>query len=436
MSHEKGLYTDDMESKGAVQPGILELVRTSTTTTIDPGPPPDGGLKAWTQALMAHLVIFNTWGYINSFGAFQTYYSQALDQPPSTISWVGSIQIFLLFFIGTFSGQLLDAGYFWYTFGVGSVLQLVGVFTASVSKTYWSLLLSQGVCTGIGSGLLFCPAVALASTYFLRNRSVAIGIAASGTATGGVVFPIIVRQLLPTAGVGWAIRTLGFIMVFNTIIVALFMRPRLPPRPFGPIIDWDAFRNPSYTLYAIGMFFSFWGIYFAFYYIGSFARSELGFAYQDSIDLLIIMNGIGLPGRIIPNFVADRWIGPLNMLLPFTGIVSVMLFGWPGVHSKAGVYAWAAMYGTFAAGIQSLFPATLSSLSSDPKKRGVHMGMVFTVVSFACLSGPPLGGALLTSDDGGYLYGQIWAALSILLASCFLVAARISKTGWKLRVRC
>lgn len=32
----------------------------------DPGPPPDGGLKAWTQAIMGHLVLANTWGFIQS----------------------------------------------------------------------------------------------------------------------------------------------------------------------------------------------------------------------------------------------------------------------------------------------------------------------------------------------------------------------------------
>jgi hypothetical protein len=35
--------------------------------------------------------------------------------PPSDISWIGSIQIFLLFFIGTFSGRATDAGYFRFT---------------------------------------------------------------------------------------------------------------------------------------------------------------------------------------------------------------------------------------------------------------------------------------------------------------------------------
>lgn len=27
----------------------------------DPGPPPDGGIRAWTQVLVGHLVIMNTW---------------------------------------------------------------------------------------------------------------------------------------------------------------------------------------------------------------------------------------------------------------------------------------------------------------------------------------------------------------------------------------
>lgn len=123
----------------------------------DPGPPPNGGVMAWTQAIMAHLVVFNTWGYINSFGVFQTYYVGAFNQPPSAISWVGSIQIFLLLFVGTFSGRLTDAGYFRAIFWTGSVLQLVGVFMTSFSTKYWHLLLAQGICTGLGNGLLFCP---------------------------------------------------------------------------------------------------------------------------------------------------------------------------------------------------------------------------------------------------------------------------------------
>jgi len=56
--------------------GVLSKVLSKTisrTSTLDPGPPPDGGFDAWTQALLSHLIVFNTWGYINSFGVFQTY---------------------------------------------------------------------------------------------------------------------------------------------------------------------------------------------------------------------------------------------------------------------------------------------------------------------------------------------------------------------------
>lgn len=43
--------------------GILSRVlsRVRSEDTLDPGPPPDGGLTAWTQVALAHLVIFNSW---------------------------------------------------------------------------------------------------------------------------------------------------------------------------------------------------------------------------------------------------------------------------------------------------------------------------------------------------------------------------------------
>ena len=77
---------------------------------------------------MLHLTIFSTFGYTTSFGSFQTYYEGTLGLSPFTISWLGSVQIFLLFFIGTFSGRALDAGLFRSVYITGSVLQILGTF--------------------------------------------------------------------------------------------------------------------------------------------------------------------------------------------------------------------------------------------------------------------------------------------------------------------
>lgn len=107
---EKESKTEDVRDLPVLNssiPGLLGVLgRTvSRSSYVDPGPPPDGGLTAWTQAIMGHLIVFNTWGYINCFGVFQTYYAHTLNHSPSDISWIGSTQVFLLFFVGTFSGR-------------------------------------------------------------------------------------------------------------------------------------------------------------------------------------------------------------------------------------------------------------------------------------------------------------------------------------------
>jgi len=72
----------------------------------------------------------------------------------------------------------------------------------SLATKYWQLFLAQGICTGLGNGLLFCPALSVLFTYFAKRRALAIGIAACETATEAVVFSAIVQQLLPKIGIG------------------------------------------------------------------------------------------------------------------------------------------------------------------------------------------------------------------------------------------
>jgi MFS family permease len=219
------------------------------------------------QAFMGHLVLINSWGYLSSFGFFQEHYTSTLNATPSAVSWIGSIQIFLVYIVGTFSGRALDAGHFHKILALGSFLQIIGVFTTSVSTQYWQLFLAQGVCKGLGDGLVFCPTVSLVATYFSTRRSLAMAITASGGATGGIIFPLIAQQLLPKVGFGWTVRVMAFVILFNTIIVLLVARVRLPPRKTGPIVEWNAFKEPSYTLFCIGMFFNLWAVYFAYFYV-------------------------------------------------------------------------------------------------------------------------------------------------------------------------
>lgn len=414
-------------------PSILAtLTRTKSKASSwkDPGPPPDGGTKAWLQVVCGHLTVMSSWGLINSFGVFQTYYVTALGRPPSDIAWIGSFQVFLTFFIGTFTGRLTDAGYFRSVYLLGSFLSVFGLMMASLSTQYYQLFLAQGVLVGLGNGCIFCPMLALTSTYFSTKRSLAIGFAACGSASGGLIFPVMVQQLLPEIGFPWTMRALGLVVFISLAFCNVFARQRLPPRRTGAIVEWGAFKEATYTLFAIGMFLNFWGVYFAFFYIGSFARNIIGLPYTSSINLILVLNGVGFAGRLLPNFIADRWTGPLNIMIPITFGSSLIMYCMIAVTSDHGLYAWAVFYGILGAAIQSLFPAVLSSLTTDLKKAGVRMGMIFTIVSFAVLSGPPIAGALITSLDGRYLGAQLFSATSMLAAGCTLTAARVAKSGW------
>lgn len=139
------------------------LFRTITTRSfasarsIDPGPPPDGGRVAWTQTACAHLVVASCWGFVSSFGAFQTYYTTDLGLNASDVSWIGSIQTTLLFLVGVGAGRGMDAGFFKLLLCTGTVLQVIGVMCLSVSKQYYALILTQGLVFGLGAGLCFTP---------------------------------------------------------------------------------------------------------------------------------------------------------------------------------------------------------------------------------------------------------------------------------------
>ncbi|KAI4245799.1 MAG: hypothetical protein L6R40_002327 [Gallowayella cf. fulva] len=114
------------------------------------------------------------------------------------------------------------------------------------------------------------------------------------------------------------------------------------------------------------------GLYFAFYYVGSFGRDILRVSDQGSINNLLILNAVGLPGRLVPAHLADRYFGPLNTLVPFVLVSGISLFCWIAVSSPGGLTAFAVAYGIFVAGIQSLFPATLTSLTTELKKTGKY----------------------------------------------------------------
>ena len=88
-----------------------------------------------------------------------------ISSSPSDVAWIGSLQIFLLMGIGAYSGSASDSGYFRLISILGMVLFILGVFLTSICYRYYQVLLAQGVCTGLGMGLMFIPIMSVNATY-------------------------------------------------------------------------------------------------------------------------------------------------------------------------------------------------------------------------------------------------------------------------------
>lgn len=240
---------------------------------------PEGGLKAWLCVVGSFFCTFVTFGYLNAFGVLEDYYLRALPgYSSSTIAWIGSLGYFWVFFCGGFCGRLFDLGFLTPMFTFGCVLLVFSQMMLSLCSEFWQIFLAQGIGLGIAQGIVFNMAISAPTHHFNRRRGLAMGIMASGSSTGGTVFPILVRELIPRIGFGWTMRVIGFIAIAACAIAWFTLSTRIPPaidvrnKEAGGWkqvrwFDLGAFRMPEYSLFVVGATLVTLGLYTPFTYM-------------------------------------------------------------------------------------------------------------------------------------------------------------------------
>ncbi|KAI9698348.1 MAG: hypothetical protein M1820_007510 [Bogoriella megaspora] len=350
----------------------------------DPNEPPDGGYLAYLQALALALVIFNCWGLSYLFFLQAPYYHrhQLKHTPYSSISVIGSIQLFFLFILSPLTGLLTDRGYFRPVFHLGSLVLLAGTFGMASVHTFGMLVFVQGFVMGVGMGMVFMPGVVVVGQYFRKKLGIAAAMGACGSGVGGLVYVSALESLVDKEGLkwGWAIVSFGFVV--------------------------------------------------------------LGMKDRECVDVLLTMIACNLFGRFIPAIISDRYTGPLNTLIPSCILSAIVIFLWATVGHPASLFVAAGFYGFVSAGIQSLFAVVAYgfSVGDDLLTMGFRNGVVFVFIAFACLSGTPIAGALINLEAGGdlkrgYVYASIFAGLSWLMAAVCFTVSRVKRKGWR-RARC
>ncbi len=251
---------------------------------------------------------------------------------------------------------------------------------------FWHFILSFSVLGGVGTSLIFTPAVGAIAHYFSRRRGIAVGLAATGGSLGGIIFPLALQSLFPQIGFAWSVRLLALIFLILLVIANLLIRTRLPPKIGGNVWpDFRIFGNVTFALTTAGIFLLEWGLFVPLSYISSYALANgvsLAFSYQ----LLAVLNAGSVFGRIIPGYIADK-LGRFNTMIISLLLCLVSVLGiWQNVGGNiAGLCVFAVLFG-FASGSNiSLTPVCVGQLC-EPEVFGRWYGTCYTVVSIGYVS--------------------------------------------------
>lgn len=388
---------------------------------------------------------------MNTLSTYSAYLTQHqlshLDE--STIGWIFGIFAFFCFFLGLQIGPLFDAyGPRWLVLS-GSICILADYLLLSICKTYVHFILVFSVLGGTGVALVFTPSIAAVGHWFYRRRGTFTGVACVGGSLGGIVFPLTLQALfdMPSIGWPWSTRILALINLPLAIAANLLIRSRLPPtRPITRaqiLPDPRIFRDPTFSLVTLAVFFVEWGLFIPISYLTTYAI-KIGIDQKFSYQLIAIFNAGSCLGRWLPGLLADR-IGRFNAMIWTTVICWVGAFAFwipseivaesntsTSSHTTAIalLIIFSVIFGFGSGSGISLIPVCVGQLCRT-EEYGRYYATCYTVVSFATLTGIPIAGKLVTATEGGRYWGLIvFAGLNYLVSTVVFMVAKGGRVGY------
>ncbi|KAI1458810.1 MFS general substrate transporter [Annulohypoxylon moriforme] len=365
--------------------------------------PPDGGWLGWSQVAASFLTNVCTLGLSNSFGVFQSYYEHNTlkSHSSSDISWIGTTQGFLLSIVGIVSGPLYDRGYIRYLMITGSILNVVGLLATSYAEEYSLIFLSYGLALGLGCGALYIPSQATIQTYFTTKSALANGIAMAGSSFGGIIYPIIFRELQQSIGFAWTCRTLALINGVLLTISCLLIRPRARTEETSTIstFNWRAFWNRDLLILGTCALLLNMGVDVPYYYTSIFVQEKLHSDAGVGDSLLASLNASSLVGRVALSWLA-KYVNPLNIWQSNILAACVLLFCWSSVGNLPGMIVFVILYGFQVGGLIALITSCVRAICPDPDVIGARLGLVEAFQGVGFLVGPPIAGAILETPSG------------------------------------
>ncbi|MGA0324171.1 MAG: MFS transporter, partial [Ilumatobacteraceae bacterium] len=143
--------------------------------------------RAWSVAGGAFLALFTVFGVVYSFGEFFGPMADEFGSNRSKTAMFFSITTFVYFVLGLITGRLADRVGQRKVLLAGAVAIVAGLFLTSKVSSLEMGYLTYGAGVGFGVACCFVPMVAGVGGWFVRQRTLALGVAVSGIGVGTLV---------------------------------------------------------------------------------------------------------------------------------------------------------------------------------------------------------------------------------------------------------
>jgi MFS family permease len=208
---------------------------------------------------------------------------------------------------------------------IGVFFETLALIGASFAAEIWQLFLSQGVCFGLGMGFLFVGTVGIVPQWFTKRRSLANGMATSGSGIGGLVYSLATNAMIESIGLGWAFRVLGILAFAVNFVCAILIKDRNKAIGASQLaFDYTLFKKNEYLLMLGWGIFSMLGYVVLLFSLPNYALSVGLTASQGSLIGALLNLGQGI-GRPIVGIFSDR-AGRINIAGILTFACGVFCF--------------------------------------------------------------------------------------------------------------
>ncbi|SCU91598.1 LADA_0F10924g1_1 [Lachancea dasiensis] len=403
---------------------------------------PEGGRKAWLVVFGSFMGLFPVFGLMNSLGAVESYISrnQLIHESSSVVSWIFSIYLSTTFLSCIFTGSYFDRNGGRGPLCLGTALFVSAILITANCTAVWQFVLAFSLLGGIASGILTTPLVSCIATWFIKKRAIASSLATIGGSVGGVVLPLMLRSLYSTVGFQWALRILALVCLCCLACSIYFAIESEKPtvEPFrsnteafrwywGSVLSWRYFLEWKFLFAALGMSLAENSLTASSTYLASYALAQ-GNTEKFSYSLIATTNAIGVLGRYVPAYLADKYSGRFNTVIVTTSMAAVFnLVLWlPFGSSTRVLWAYSILYGFSTGSVQSLIPVCLGQISktSDFGKRYASAYLLVAIMTIPVI---PIGGAIIGEGTiQNYDYFIVYSSMMMLAGSvCFAISRNL-----------